>query len=361
MSYERRSFAGGAVETTLTSGISAGDTSASIAASTGWPDGSAGDFFIVIDRGVAGEEKILVDTRSSLTLNSLTRGQDGTSASAHASGATVEVVLTARDLDEANAHVADTTLNHHTQYPLKTLWDANSVVIAVTDNTPVALPFAASRIFARLASGDIVAATVAQIKTLLAYAAADLTDLVPKSLYDANSILAATSDDTPAPLTVGASTIVGRMASGGIVAMSVAEAQTLLGIADTDRAVIGGFLRNTQDIVTNTQLLRVQVNSGGGVSADSLSAVVDRAGSIVGVAVAHQAARAAGSITYEVYKNGTGTGLTVTIDGTNTQYNAATQAIGTDTFVAKDRLDVRGTNSSVTPSSVEAWITVAFS
>lgn len=54
-------------------------------------------------------------------------------------------------------------------------YDANSTVIAVTDNTPVALPFAASTIFARLASGNIIAATVAQIQALLDYALSRIT------------------------------------------------------------------------------------------------------------------------------------------------------------------------------------------
>ena len=103
----RRSFAGGAVATTLASGLAAGATSASIAASTGWPDGSAGDFYIVIDPDTASEEKILVDTRAGTTLDGLTRGVDGTSDTSHSAGAVVKHVFTATDADEANAHVND--------------------------------------------------------------------------------------------------------------------------------------------------------------------------------------------------------------------------------------------------------------
>lgn len=53
---------------------------------------------------------------------------------------------------------------------------------------------------------------------------------MPKSLFDANTILKADSDDTPVALSVGASTFVGRKASGNIAAMSVAEALTLLSV-----------------------------------------------------------------------------------------------------------------------------------
>ena len=56
--------------------------------------------------------------------------------------------------------------------------------------------------------------------------------LVPKVLFDAYSILAADVDDTPATLTVGASTIVGRKAAGGIVALTAAEARTILNVAN---------------------------------------------------------------------------------------------------------------------------------
>ena len=50
---------------------------------------------------------------------------------------------------------------------LKSLYDAQTVLAAVTDNTPAAVTMAASTILARLASGDIKAATVAEILTLL--------------------------------------------------------------------------------------------------------------------------------------------------------------------------------------------------
>lgn len=53
--------------------------------------------------------------------------------------------------------------------------------------------------------------------------------LVPKSLFDANTILAATADNTPVALTVAASRILGRKASGDIAAMTTAELSALFG------------------------------------------------------------------------------------------------------------------------------------
>jgi len=51
-----------------------------------------------------------------------------------------------------------------------------------------------------------------------------------KSLYDANTILIATADNTPIPLTIGATTIVGRKASGDIVALTPAEIMSVIAV-----------------------------------------------------------------------------------------------------------------------------------
>lgn len=55
---------------------------------------------------------------------------------------------------------------------------------------------------------------------------------VEKSTYNAYTVLAADTDDTPAALTVAASTIVGRKSTGGIVAMTMADLRTELGNLD---------------------------------------------------------------------------------------------------------------------------------
>jgi hypothetical protein len=56
-------------------------------------------------------------------------------------------------------------------------------------------------------------------------------DAVPKSLYDANTVLAANVDNTPAPITMGASTFLLRGSTGNIKAGTPAEAQAILGIS----------------------------------------------------------------------------------------------------------------------------------
>lgn len=117
----RRSYSGNAPATTLSAGINNSALSLSVASATGYPaGGGAGPFFIVIDRGLATEEKLLIDSVSgtTFTVNASGRGADGTTASSHTSGAVVEHVISKTDIDEANAHVNDTTTNTHPQYVL---------------------------------------------------------------------------------------------------------------------------------------------------------------------------------------------------------------------------------------------------
>lgn len=102
MAYARLQHGGGAVPTTLTGSITSGATTAALAVSTGWPDGSTGPFYVVFDQGLATEEKVLVTSRTALTLTIATRAVDGTSASAHGAGAPVAHVFSATEADEAN-------------------------------------------------------------------------------------------------------------------------------------------------------------------------------------------------------------------------------------------------------------------
>ena len=57
-------------------------------------------------------------------------------------------------------------------------------------------------------------------------------DVVLKSLFDAHSILMAVADNTPAALVVGASTLVGRAATGDIAALSKAQVLSILNVED---------------------------------------------------------------------------------------------------------------------------------
>jgi len=96
----RRQYKGAAAPCTTTNALTAGDTSVTLSAITGWPSTAAVPFYVVIDPGTSSEEKCSA-TISGSTLT-LTRGQDDTTAVSHSSGATIYPVFSADDADEAN-------------------------------------------------------------------------------------------------------------------------------------------------------------------------------------------------------------------------------------------------------------------
>jgi len=104
-SFERRDFAGNAVATTLNGAIvGTGAITPAITASTGWPDGNDGPFFILVNS----VEQMEVTSRSGTTLTIAAggRGMGGTSATTHASGVAVVHIAALKDFDEANQMVA---------------------------------------------------------------------------------------------------------------------------------------------------------------------------------------------------------------------------------------------------------------
>lgn len=107
----RRGYKGSSVATSLSAGITSGDTTIALVDGSSLPSGSA-PFVVTIDLGLAGEEKVLAGGRTGNNLTSCTRGYDGTSAADHSSGATVRHTISAVDLDEANAHVNASTGVH---------------------------------------------------------------------------------------------------------------------------------------------------------------------------------------------------------------------------------------------------------
>jgi len=79
------------------------------------------------------------------------------------------------------------------------------------------------------ATGYTVAALVANLEGNVTGVA---SGNVANTLYDANTIIKADSDDTPVALTMAASTILARLAAGNIVAATPTELRTLLNISN---------------------------------------------------------------------------------------------------------------------------------
>lgn len=107
----RKQYAGGALATKLNGSINNTTTTVVLVDASTYPNGATA-FVIAVDRGTAVEEKMLcVRTAGSNTLTVTARGFDGTTGVAHNDQATVEHVLDAATVDEANAWANALTTN----------------------------------------------------------------------------------------------------------------------------------------------------------------------------------------------------------------------------------------------------------
>lgn len=87
---------------------------------------------------------------------------------------TVQAALAELDTEKEAAGTAAAAVSTHagladphTGYVLESLYDANTLLIATADNTPIALAVAASRIVGRKATGDISAMTAAELVAII--------------------------------------------------------------------------------------------------------------------------------------------------------------------------------------------------
>ena len=117
-----------AQDTTITSGISSSSTSVAVAAITGFP--SQYPFALALDYGNALEEIVDVTNVAGFTLT-ITRGVNSTTAVAHNAGATVRHVITARDMTEAQTHIAATTGAHGVSGTLASIDDVNNTAFMI--------------------------------------------------------------------------------------------------------------------------------------------------------------------------------------------------------------------------------------
>jgi hypothetical protein len=114
------SFKGGVAAGSLSSAVNNSVTTFPIntIVVANWPPLATGPFKIVIDQGLPTEESCLV-TAATTTSFTVTRAYDGSTAYAHANGATFYTAPEAEAMQDVAQHVYDTTRNDHTQYVLE--------------------------------------------------------------------------------------------------------------------------------------------------------------------------------------------------------------------------------------------------
>lgn len=358
--YSRRDFAGGAVVTTITGSINSSDTSITIASSTGWPSGTNGEFFVVINKGQSTEEKVRVDTRSgsTLTVTSSGRGVDGTTAASHAAGESIQVCATAFDLDEANKAVAELVKKATAAGQVPVVSGANEYTMVASGTSGRILVGNGTTVASVAVSGDatLAASGALTIANDAVTAAKIATDAVGSSEIAADAVGSAeiaagavgsselASDAVTTAKILDANVTTGKIADSAITSAKIADGTIVaadLAEAVRPRWTLTGWTGRVEEAsIPLTSSFTSGIADYGLAPGVPTRLVMTEAGSIIGVSVSLTAARTAGSLVCEVYKNGSATGLTVTIDGTHTQYWYGAQAAGADTFVAGDTISI---------------------
>lgn len=126
-----------------------------------------------------------------------------------------------------------------------------------------------------------------------------------------------------------------------------------------DIAATGGYKQPfnfmQSDVAANQTAIAIDVC---GLSGNT-EYVMSYDGSVLGISIASNDARTAGTLIVDVTVNGTATGLQAQVDGTNTQYHSATQAKDTDSFSAGDRIGVKiTTDGTWAPVTADIVVTV---
>ena len=176
---------------TLAAEINNAVTSLNVAAGEGARFPTSYPFHITIDSEILECSDVTTDTLT------VTRAAESTSAAAHLADATVRLNITAQAVSDLNTAVTS----------------LEGGIAGNLDDT---------------AGGTDALLTKAPTSNAMYDG---LLTKVPKSLFDAYTILMATDDNTPIALTVGEQTIVGRITGGVIAALTVAQLQTLWGSA----------------------------------------------------------------------------------------------------------------------------------
>jgi hypothetical protein len=217
-------------QTTLASAITdTSGTSVTVTSSTGFP---ATPFICSIDT-----EAFLVGTVAGTTWT-VTRGYEGSTAATHLNGATIYHDWSAAEADSTVHGPASVTTLHIAQfdgttgkllrdggvlgtmaaaatsaYTPKADYDAQTIMAALTDNNPTALSISEQTVLGRLSGGDITALTAGNIRTLL-----DITAAGAALIDDANAAAQL--------VTIGALPIAGGTLTGATEAADHGTAST---------------------------------------------------------------------------------------------------------------------------------------
>lgn len=222
----------------------------------------------------------------------------------------------------------------------KALYNANTVLAATADNDPQPVTVPDNSVIGRLAGSPITTLNAADLRTLM-----DTARYVARTEYNAQTVLVAVADDTPLPLVVGENQIVGRKLGGDLTALTGPEVSEIIGAGLVIGTDVEAWAQPLDDLV-NVASLTDGATNGVLISTDTgtvdyvvaqpfmlsfLAATVeaDALTAIDAAAIEHTHDAADGSLTgFSILIDDPGGTTTIVDDGSNA-YVVATPA-GTD-------------------------------
>lgn len=221
----RKQIVGAAEKITLNANISSGVTSlaSSETPTANWPTGT-NPFVIVIGRGLPNEEKLLCSARSGTTFTVTTRGYDSSTAAGHTAGEKIEHVIDADTVNEANAHVNDTTRDDHTQYINNARHD---ITARHTFGAAFATPSAPPAIATAGAAGAAAGPARSDHTHVVGTGAINLSNMFAAGVVDATALAAAAV--TAGKIGVGGVSNANQFAAGVVDSSALGSAAVIAG------------------------------------------------------------------------------------------------------------------------------------
>jgi hypothetical protein len=188
---QRLEHTGSAAATTIPAGLAAGVLTFDVADATGWPTGAVGPFVVTIDADEATEERVLCDSRTgtTITVNALGRGWEGTTEQPHAATASARHTFSATEADEANRVVVEVDAVSGDLVGTTGAQTLSGKTIDLTDNDVVAT---LAELSAAVTDDDVVGVAATQTLTGKTVDLSDNTVTGTKAEFET-----AVSDGTP--------------------------------------------------------------------------------------------------------------------------------------------------------------------